>query len=111
MWRKFSVAFLAGGLALAASAQQQVQTMRMPAREEFVDGQCIPAMYRVTVRADEASGAAFARAACECSYRLLAPHQEVSRRMFDDAGLVCRAEFETDPAAFLGKYLHRSSLP
>lgn len=90
---------------------QDNETMQMPSRAVFVDEQCVPAMSRVTVRGDEAARLSFATAACECSYRLLAPHQEVSRRMFDDAGVLCRAEFETDPSSFMDRYRKTAAQP
>lgn len=78
--------------------------MAMPSREVFVDQQCVPAMQRRTVLANEAMQDAYAGAACECSYRLLAPHEMVTRKLFDAASLLCQAEFDHDPDGFVAKY-------
>lgn len=94
------LAFAATGWAQA----QQADVMQMPARDVFVVQQCMPAMNRRAVFADPTVQAGFAEATCECSYRLLAPHETVSRRMFDDAGLLCQAEFDDNPLAFVVKY-------
>lgn len=86
---------------LPAAAQDQ---MTMPSREVFVDQQCVPAMLRRTVLADDAVRDAYAHAACECSYRMLSDRASVSREVFDAANTLCQAEFDNDPDAFLGKY-------
>lgn len=88
-------------LAACAVAQAQ-ESSPMPAREVFVDRECAPALIREV--GDDAGGAAFARAACECSYRLLSDRQAMTRAEFDAAATLCRAEFEQDGAGFLEKY-------
>lgn len=95
--------------AVASQAQaQQRELMEVPAREVFVVQQCMPAMNRRAVFADPAVQNGFAEATCECSYRLLAPHQTVTRRMFDDAALLCQDEFKDNPLAFVVKYTART---
>lgn len=83
---------------------QDGQQMAMPSREVFVDQQCVPALQRRTVLASETMQQAYTRAACECSYRLLAPHETVTRKLFDAASLLCQAEFDHGPDAFVTKY-------
>lgn len=94
-----SILALCGLIGFAASAQE---TQPMPSHEEFVDGSCVPAMVRQL--GDAPAKRTFARAACECSYRLLSDKQSMTREQFDAAGTVCRAEFEQDNAAFIEKY-------
>lgn len=96
-------------VSIAPVYAQDGQQMAMPTREVFVDEQCIPAMQRRTVLANEAMQQAYAGAACECSYRLLASHELVTRKLFDAASLLCQAEFDHDPDAFVAKY--RSPAP
>lgn len=91
-------------LSLPSLQAQDGPQMVMPSREVFVDQQCVPAMQRRTVLASAAMQQAYVGAACECSYRLLAPHEVVTRKMFDAAGLVCQAEFDHGPDAFVAKY-------
>ena len=88
-------------LAACAVAQAQ-ESLPVPARETFVERECAPALMREV--GDDAGGEAFARAACECSYRLLSDRQSMTRAEFDAAATLCRAEFEQDNAGFLEKY-------
>lgn len=91
-------------VSIAPLQAQDGQQMAMPSREVFVDQQCIPALQRRTVLASEAMQQAYTRAACECSYRLLAPHETVTRKLFDAASLLCQAEFDHGPDAFVARY-------
>jgi hypothetical protein len=86
-------------LGSAASAQEM---QPVPSREPFIEQSCMPAM--VQELGDAPAQRIFARAACECSYRLLADRQVMTREQFDAAGTLCRAEFEQDNAAFIQKY-------
>lgn len=85
-------------LALVGATAQAQDASPVPDRETFVERECAPALMR------EAGGEAFARAACECSYRLLSDRQTMTRDEFDAATTLCRAEFEHDGAGFLEKY-------
>lgn len=96
---KLTVAALA--LYAAATAQAQ-DTLQMPSREAFVVEQCVPAMRKQF--GSDATAASFARASCECSYRLLADKDIVSREQFDAASTLCQLEFKHDPHAFVNKY-------
>ena len=88
-------------LAACAVAQAQ-ESLPVPTREAFVDRECAPALMREI--GDDAGGAAFARAACECSYRLLSDRRTMTREEFDAAATLCRAEYAQDGASFLDKY-------
>lgn len=89
-------------LALAFPAVQAQDALPVPNREDFVKRDCVPAMSRQL--GNDAAATTFANAACECSYRLLADRQTMTREQFDAAGTVCRAEFEQDNLAFMRKY-------
>ncbi len=89
-------------LALAAFQAPAQDALPVPSREDFIKRDCVPAMARQL--GTDAAAAAFAKAACECSYRLLSDRQTMTREEFDAAGTVCRAEFEDDNAAFVRKY-------
>lgn len=93
------LACVAPGHALAQQDQMQI-----PARDVFVVQQCMPAMNQRAVFADPTIQNGYAEAACECSYRLLAPHESVTRRLFDDAALLCQVEFDDNPVGFVTKY-------
>ena len=94
---------LVGVLALCAAGTLRAQeTMTMPPREDFVDKQCVPAMRKQF--GNDATAASFSLASCECSYRLLADKDIVSREQFDAASTLCQMEFKDDPHAFIGKY-------
>lgn len=80
------------------------ETLPVPTRDEFVEQSCVPALKQQV--GDSAEGLVFARAACECSYRLLSDKTAMTREQFDAASTVCRAEFEQDNAAFVRKYAH-----
>lgn len=86
---------------IAALAQAQ-EVSPVPNRDTFVERECTPALMREA--GTDAGGEAFARAACECSYRHLSDRRTMTRAEFDAAATLCRAEFEQDGAGFLEKY-------
>lgn len=96
--RSLSIAFFV----LATPHAWAQDALPVPSREDFVKRDCMPAMTRQL--GSDAAATTFAQAACECSYRLLADRQVMTREQFDAAGTVCQAEFEQDNAAFLRKY-------
>lgn len=89
-------------LLLAGTAAQAQDASPVPDRDTFVERECAPALMREA--GTDAGGAAFARAACECSYRHLSDRQTMTREEFDAAATLCRAEFEQDGVGFLEKY-------
>src|SRR5688500_16554614 len=84
--------------ACVAVQAQEPQASPVPSRDDFVLRECAPAMAR------EVGDEVFARAACECSYRLLAGRRTMTRAEFDAAATLCRAEYEQEGARFLDKY-------
>ncbi len=97
--RNFLFLLAMASAAIPALAQE---AMPVPGRDDFIKRDCVPAMTRQL--GNDAAATAFAKAACECSYRLLSDRQTMTREEFDAAGTVCRAEFEQDNAAFVRKY-------
>jgi len=89
-------------LSLAPFAAPAQESLPVPDRGDFVKRDCVPAMQQRL--GDDAAATTFANAACECSYRLLADRQSMTREQFDAAATVCQAEFEQDNAAFMRKY-------
>lgn len=85
-----------------ASAAHAQETQPLPPRQEFVERSCVPAMMGQV--GNSPRQLAFARAACECSYRLLAGREVMTRDQFDAAATVCRHEFEQDGPGFIHKY-------
>lgn len=89
-------------LMLVSAAAHAQDASPVPDRDTFVGRECAPAL--MTEAGTDAGGAAFSRAACECSYRHLSDRQTMTRAEFDAAATLCRAEFEQDAAGFLEKY-------
>jgi hypothetical protein len=85
-------------LACVAAQAQEPRALPVPNHDDFVLRECAPAMTR------EVGDEVFARAACECSYRLLSDRRAMTREEFDAAATLCRAEYEQDGARFLDKY-------
>ncbi|TWI05041.1 hypothetical protein IP90_01184 [Luteimonas cucumeris] len=92
---------LCGAIAITAVAHAQ-DTQPLPSHGEFIEQACVPAMLQQLGDAEAQHG--FARAACECSYRLLSDRPTMTRERFEAAATVCRAEYEQDGAAFVRKY-------
>lgn len=90
------IAAIATACLLAATALAQ-DTLVIASRDEFVDRQCMPDMRQVR-------GETAAKAMCECGYRYLVEHREVTKRQFDAAFSLCAMEYDHDPSAFQAKY-------
>lgn len=86
-----------GVICLLASSALAQDTLAIASRDDFVDRQCVPEMRAVR-------GETVAKAMCECGYRNLAEHREITRRQFDAAFSLCVMEYDYDQAAFLAKY-------
>lgn len=86
-----------GMACLLASTVLAQDTLVIASREDFVNRQCVPEMRAVR-------GEVVAKAMCECGYRNLAEHREITRRQFDAAFSLCAMEYDYDQDAFLAKY-------
>lgn len=86
-----------GMACLLASTVLAQDTLVIASRDDFVNRQCVPEMRAVR-------GETVAKAMCECGYRNLADHGEVTKRQFDAAFSLCIMEYDHDASAFLAKY-------